>query len=86
MEVSDVLTLLDAGKRRKADASKGIVAWVRDPETGELVKRNGVKPGQFKGKQGSKRRSRKGAVRTMPNGYVQYCPNWDEEVFSYVVR
>lgn len=47
-----------------------------------------VKPsqfGRFEGKQGTKRRSRKGLVRTMPNGWVKYNDITDVEVVAYSV-
>jgi hypothetical protein len=66
----------------------------RAPKTNALVRVAGearlenqqVKPaqfGRFEGKQGTKRRSRKGLVRTMPNGYVFYNGVTDTEVVAY---
>ena len=50
------------------------------------LERQLVKPsqfGQYIGKQGTKRRSRKGLVRTMPNGWVKYNDITDVEVVAY---
>ena len=57
-------------------------------ETGTMLERQQVKTsqfGRFEGKAGTKRRSRKGMVRTMPNGSRYY--NWitETEVVMYQV-
>ena len=56
------------------------------PNGGSVLERQQVKPSQFGayvGKQGTKRRSRKGLVRTMPNGWVKYNDVTDIEVVAY---
>jgi hypothetical protein len=60
-------------------------AWVRNAD-GKLEKQlvKSSQFGKFEGKAGSKRRSRKGMVRTMPNGWVKYNDVTDIEVVSYL--
>lgn len=67
-------------------------ALVRLPDG--TMERQQVKSSQFgkyEGKAGTKRRSRKGLVRTMPNGYINYndidsvLPWAEVEVVAYTV-
>jgi hypothetical protein len=63
---NDIDHILNA---RKGKAITGKYAITR---SGERVKLDGPATGAFDSKQGSKRRSRKGRVWTLPNGYARY--------------
>jgi hypothetical protein len=82
LTISEMQSLL-AGKS-KVLASNALVRTAGN----NTLEQQLVKPsqfGKFEGKQGTKRRSRKGLVRTMPNGWVKYNDVTEIEVVAYKV-
>jgi hypothetical protein len=60
-------------------------AVLRDRHSGELYSGDAKSSqyGSFQGRQGTKRRSRKGSVTTLPNGSRFYAPCWETDVVMY---
>lgn len=76
----ELLERLMSGKRPQ-NFKKGY-AILND---GSKVTLDSVKVGGFEGKQGTVKRSRKGASRIQPNGTRQFIPG-SPEVVAYIVR
>jgi hypothetical protein len=73
---SEVRGLLANPAQESSRATKR--AWIRKDGEIKCVALSSVKAadfGKFEGKQGSMRRSRKGLVRILPNGYRKYNDN-----------
>lgn len=73
--------------RRSSKKSSTGYAWIKTPQGLDKVSLSALKSGvgQYSGKQGTIKRSRKGQTRIQPNGSRYYVNNWDEEVVSYTL-
>lgn len=80
-----IATLLSPKRGQVSKSSTGRQALVRaaDGTLDKVAVSVLSSVGYFEGKQGTIRRSRKGATRIQPNGSRYYCPNFDQEVIAY---
>lgn len=58
-------------------------ALIRTEDGIEKVPLKNLEPGEFHGKVGTTRRSRKGRTYKAPNGSRKFQPNWEQEVVAY---
>jgi hypothetical protein len=83
---SEINAILNSPKRNAKGLSKGYMIL----QDGTMVPYEGSMLGGFEGKQGTKRRSKKGRVRTLPNGTRRYVANPDvlreNEIIAYKRR
>jgi hypothetical protein len=79
---NELIKLLLAPRAAKARAAQP-TAIVRGSEGLERASVDSLAKGQFVGKQGTPRRSRKGATRIAANGRRYYEVAWDSPVVAY---
>jgi len=82
----DIDVILASPKRDARGLAKGYMILA----DGATVPYDGSSIGSFEGRQGTKRRSKKGRVRTLPNGTRRYIANPDvlreNEIVAYKRR
>lgn len=86
LSTQQINTLLSR-KRGRASKTRTGMATVRLPDgTLDKVALSMIgSPGQFEGKQGTVKRSRKGATRIQANGRRYFVQNYDHDVVWYKV-
>lgn len=76
-----LIEALMSGRKIKKQAQR--FALIRTQEGIERTSLTNLEVGQYEGKVGTTRRSRKGRTYKSPNGSRRYQPNWENEVIAY---